>query len=168
MAQVPALPRGLPLFRLTRSAPPLALVRETLATDGGVAPVLSYRGKGAVLAAYTGPTLRAVVDLATGDAEVFPLLDRGPVGRQAAGLSANRALAIARRLLDNGAFVPRDATVARLGRPLFARSGATLRRARSRRPARTAHLLPGRGRGSRERGHPRLRPAPALCRRLSR
>jgi hypothetical protein len=99
--------QALPLFRLTRTAPPTSIVAQTLA-KGGRQP-LSAEGRRLVSRDANG-VLHGYADAVTGDAEVFPDItpSRGPASRETAE-------AVATSTFASSAIIPKDATTIRIG-----------------------------------------------------
>jgi hypothetical protein len=99
--------QALPLFRLTRTAPPTAIVSQAL-TKGGL-QALAVEG-GRLVGRDAKGVLHGYADTVTGDAEIFPDItpSRGPASREAAE-------AVAASLFASNAIIPKDATTIRIG-----------------------------------------------------
>jgi hypothetical protein len=109
-ASVPLVHRNLPLFRLTRTSAPTALVQTVLAAMKG-AP-LAMKGT-QLIAQNAHGALSAYVDGVRGDAEVFPDLTAAPAASATLpkALLERRAGSVFRR----ADMIPQDATTAQLG-----------------------------------------------------
>jgi hypothetical protein len=109
-ASVPLVHQNLPLFRLTRTAPPTALVQNILAAT--TTQSLAMRGTELVAKNAHG-ALSAYVDGVRGDAEVFPDFTYAPSVSTA--LSHASLESVADTVLSRADMIPKDATTAKLG-----------------------------------------------------
>ena len=115
-ATVPAVHENLPLYRLTRTSAPTALVQSVLAAVK--AAPLAMQGTRMVAQNAHG-ALSAYVDGVRGDAEIFPDFAGAPA-RSATLSKASLELA-ATSVFARADMIPKDATVAQLGNetPVF-------------------------------------------------
>jgi hypothetical protein len=109
-ASVPLIHQRLPLFRLTRTAPPTALVQNILAAT--TTQPLAMRGTELVAKNAHG-ALSAYVDGVRGDAEVFPDFTYAP--NVSTALSHTSLESTAETVLSRADMIPKDATTAKLG-----------------------------------------------------
>jgi hypothetical protein len=109
-ATVPVVHENLPIFRLTHTAAPTALVQSVLAASK--AAPLAMKGTQMVAQNAHG-ALSAIVDGVRGDAEVFPDFKSAPA--VSTTLSKASLELTASSVFARGDMIPKDATTAKLG-----------------------------------------------------
>lgn len=114
-AQLPHVSRALPLYKLARTAAPLAFVAGALSTSKGPALAPDH---GLLKARDARGVLRAYADPARGEAEIFPDV----TGTGSAPSRPQIAARAAASVFARGDVVPKDATTVRVGAdtPVFA------------------------------------------------
>jgi hypothetical protein len=113
---VPVVSGPLPLYRLSRTSPPLSFTLHLLdrvAPRRSVVTINDQNGRH-IVAAFDNAHLASYVDLVTGDAALFPALPSSgkvPVG-------TGKLASVAQSLLLGSGLIPQDATRARLNQPI--------------------------------------------------